>query len=77
MYDDLSGEALQREIDRAKAVNSVAHTIIKNAGTQIEAMKLREAIIENNGKGELPEMLIPKDTSSGRRLIEAQNEILD
>ena len=63
MNDELKGEDLDREISRAKAVNSVAHTIIENASTQIEAMKLQEAMLNNTGKGELPEMLLPKNTS--------------
>ena len=70
MNDELSEEKLNQEIRRAQAVNNVAKTIIQNGRTQIEAMKLREDIIKNAGKGQLPEMLLPKNTSTGKVLIE-------
>ena len=70
MNDELSEEKLNQEIRRAQAVNNVAKTIIQNGRTQIEAIKLREDIIKNAGKGQLPEMLLPKNTSTGKVLIE-------
>lgn len=62
MNDDLSPEELEREMKRAKAVDAVAHTIIDNASVQIEALKLRETLIENGCKESLPRMLLPKGT---------------
>ena len=70
MNDELTPEQLEKEIRRAQAVNNVAKTIIQNGRTQIEAMKLREEMLLNAGKGQLPEMLMPKNTSSGQVLIE-------
>ena len=70
MNDELTPEQLEKEIRRAQAVNNVAKTIIQNGRTQIEAMKLREEMLLNAGKGQLPEMLMPKNTSSGKVLIE-------
>jgi len=70
MNDELAPEQLEKEIRRAQAVNNVAKTIIQNGRTQIEAMKLREEMLLNAGKGQLPEMLMPKNTSSGKVLIE-------
>ena len=70
MNDELTPEQLEKEIRRAQAVNNVAKTIIQNGRTQIEAMKLREEMLLNTGKGQLPEMLMPKNTSSGKVLIE-------
>jgi len=70
MNDELEPEQLEKEIRRAQAVNNVAKTIIQNGRTQIEAMKLREEMLLNAGKGQLPEMLMPKNTSSGKVLIE-------
>ncbi|MCR5764786.1 MAG: hypothetical protein K6G09_02290 [Treponema sp.] len=73
MNEKMSAKELDREIKRAQAVNNVAKTIIQNGRTQIEAMKLREEIIKNAGKGQLPEMLLPKNTSTGKVLIEDAN----
>ena len=70
MNDELTPEQLEKEIRRAQAVNNVAKTIIQNGRTQIEALKLREEMLLNAGKGQLPEMLMPKNTSSGKVLIE-------
>lgn len=70
MNDELDDKKLNQEIKKAQAVNNIAKTIIQNGRTQIEAMKLREEIISNAGKGQLPEMLLPKNTSTGKVLIE-------
>lgn len=70
MNDELDDKKLNQEIKKANAINSIAKTIIQNGRTQIEAMKLREEIIGNAGKGQLPEMLLPKNTSTGKVLIE-------
>ena len=62
--DDLKGEALEREIRRADAVQKVAGAIIRNAAVQLSALKLQEDAVLNSGKTyELPEMLAPKNTS--------------
>ena len=39
--EDLKGEALANEIERSKAVNSVASQIISNAGLALKAEELR------------------------------------
>lgn len=66
MNDDLSPAQMKKEIERAKAVNAVASTIIENAGVQIEAMRLAQNLRKVNA--ELPEMLIPKNTSGRQKL---------
>jgi hypothetical protein len=70
LNDDMDEKKLNQEIKKAQAVNNIAKTIIQNGRTQIDAMKLREEIISNAGKGQLPEMLLPKNTSTGKVLIE-------
>jgi len=70
LNDDMDEKKLNQEIKKAQAINNIAKTIIQNGRTQIEAMKLREEIIGNAGKGQLPEMLLPKNTSTGTILIE-------
>jgi hypothetical protein len=70
MNDELDDKKLNQEIKKAQSINNIAKTIIQNGRTQIEAMKLREEIISNDGKGQLPEMLLPKNTSTGKVLIE-------
>lgn len=63
MDETKSPEEIALEIKRANAVTSVAQTLINNANTQLNAMRLAGKIDR-----ELPEMLAPKNTS-GRNLI--------
>jgi len=70
MNDELSEKEMDKQIKRAQAVNNIAKSIIQNGKTQIEALKLREEILGNAGKGELPEMLVPKNTSTGKYLTD-------
>ncbi|MFC3875396.1 hypothetical protein [Neisseria musculi] len=39
--EDIAGERLEQEISRAKAVNSVAESIVNNARVALEAEKLK------------------------------------
>lgn len=53
--EDLTGEELQEEITRAKAVSSVASQIIANASIVLEAKKLSED--KYDASVQLPKML--------------------
>jgi hypothetical protein len=53
--EDLKGEKLQEEINRAKSVTSVAHTIISNGALVLEGRKLLDDRMDANTK--LPKML--------------------
>ena len=53
--EELKGEALQEEISRAKAINSVAQQIIANGSLVLEAKKLNEDHM--NADLKLPKML--------------------
>jgi hypothetical protein len=61
--EDLSGEALQEEITRAKAITDVAQKIISNASVVLEAYD-RFGELGNNGntkrKGELSRLFLPE-----------------
>ena len=52
---ELKGEALQEEINRAKAVNEVASRIIANGSLVLQAKKLQDAT--NNADTVIPKML--------------------
>ncbi len=52
--EDLKGEALQEEINRAKAVNSVAAQIIANGNLVLDAKKAASEYVE---KENMPKML--------------------
>lgn len=54
--ENISGEKLHEEIERAKAVNEVASTIISNGKLVIEAVRTREEYLNGDSK-RLPEML--------------------
>jgi hypothetical protein len=53
--EELTGEKLQEEITRAKAINSVAQQIIANGSLVLEAKKLNEDRM--NADLKLPKML--------------------
>jgi len=53
--EELTGEKLQEEITRAKAINSVAQQIISNGSLVLEAKKLNED--KMNADLKIPKML--------------------
>lgn len=53
--EDLKGEALIEEINRAKAINSVASQIIANGSLVLEAKKLQDDHMD--AETNLPKML--------------------
>lgn len=53
--EDLAGEKLEEEINRSKAVTSVATTIIQNGSLVLEAQRLKGTFMNANTK--LPKML--------------------
>ncbi len=66
MDDELSPEELKKKLDIAKAATSIGAVIVKNAATQLSAMKM---ITDHNlHRNEVPELLLPKNTS-GRTLL--------
>ncbi len=44
--DDISVERLEQEISRAKAINSVAESIVNNARVALEAEKLKAEYVD-------------------------------
>ena len=54
--EDIKGEALQEEIERAKAVNQVSLQIITNGRLVLEAVKVKADYLSGGNK-EMPEML--------------------
>ena len=65
--EEITGEALQSEIQRAKAVSDVAKNIIENAKLALDATKLQ---VEYGGAGRakipLPPMLEGSGDAKGR-----------
>lgn len=53
--DDISDDELKKEVDRSKAMNSVAHTIVDNARVVLSAAKFMDDRINPNSK--LPRMI--------------------
>lgn len=53
----LSGDALQEEINRADSVTDIAKTIISNADLALKAAIARDEKISWKGRNDLPEML--------------------
>lgn len=53
--DDISDDELKKEVDRSKAMNSVAHTIVDNARVVLSAAKFMDDRIDPNSK--LPHMI--------------------
>ena len=61
--DDISDDELKKEVDRSKAMNSVAHTIVDNARVVLSAAKFMDDRVDPNS--ELPHMIgveAPDDT---------------
>ena len=54
--EDLKGDALQEEIERAKAINQVATQIVNNGKLVLDGIKAKEDYFSGNGK-KMPEML--------------------
>lgn len=54
--EDLTGEKLQEEIERAKAVNSVAQQVIANGNLVLQAKKIQAETLGRD-KTEIPKML--------------------
>ena len=54
--DDISDDELKKEVDRSKAMNSVAHTIVDNARVVLSAAKFMDNRIDPNS--ELPHMIV-------------------
>lgn len=57
--DDLDGEALQKEIDRAKAMEGIASQIVANAKVTLEIAKAADTFYEY--KPTIPRMLLGVD----------------
>lgn len=53
--DDISDDELKKEVDRSKAMNSVAHAIVDNARVVLSAAKFMDDRIDPNSK--LPHMI--------------------
>lgn len=53
--EDLKGDDLQQELQRSKAVSSVAQNIINNGSLVLEAQKFRDEALNTNV--ELPRLL--------------------
>lgn len=56
--EELSGEKLQREIERSKAVSGIAKDIVGNAKVVLDAQKA--AWEWNKTSGDMPTMLVGK-----------------
>lgn len=54
---NLAGEALEQELDRSKAVTSVAGQAISNANTMIRGWELKQAMSEGNAASSAPRLL--------------------
>jgi len=53
--EELKGEALQEEISRARAINSVAAQVIANGSLVLDALKIRDNRMDSESV--LPKML--------------------
>ena len=53
--DDISDDELKKEVDRSKAMNSVAHTIVDNARVVLDATKFMDSRTDLNSN--LPHMI--------------------
>lgn len=53
--DDISDDELKKEVDRSKAMNSVAHTIVDNARVVLDATKFMDSRTDLNSN--LPYMI--------------------
>lgn len=54
--ESLTGEELEKEIKRSKAVTTVSHTIIENANTILQAQEFMQTF-----KTDVPDLLQLKD----------------
>ena len=52
--EELTGEELDKEIERARAISTVSSQVIKNAGLILDAMKFKD---DKLSAEELPKML--------------------
>lgn len=57
--DDLEGDALQQEIDRAKAMEGIASQIVANAKVTLEIAKTADTFYDRQPK--IPRMLLGVD----------------
>lgn len=60
--DDISDDELKKEVDRSKAMNSVAHTIVDNARVVLDASKFMDS--RTDLRSNLPHMIgveVPHD----------------
>lgn len=55
--EDLKGEELQEEMERAKSISNVAKTIIENASLVLDAQKAFNVQDKLNANAVLPKML--------------------
>ena len=53
----MNGENGQKEIQRAKAIASIGQTIINNANTMLETVKVLDDYGYNGSTGEIPKLL--------------------
>lgn len=61
--EGLSGEKLQMEIERSKAITDVAKTVVSNASLQLSAIKLK-AEYQGLKDGDIPNQISgPRSTS--------------
>lgn len=55
--EDLTGEALDIEMKRAKAISQVANNIINNASVMLEAQKHKDEYYGSTNRDDIPEIL--------------------
>lgn len=55
--EDLTGEDLEVELKRAKAISQVANNIINNASVMLEAQKHKDEYYGSTSKEGIPEIL--------------------
>lgn len=55
--EDLTGDALETELKRAKAVSQVASNIISNASVMLDAQKHKDEYYGSNNNKDIPEIL--------------------
>ncbi len=58
--DDLTGDKLAQEIDRATAMNSVAKVIVSNASLALQGAKFKAEYAGTKAAKDMPEMLEDK-----------------
>jgi len=55
--EDLSGDELESELKRAKAISSVANNIINNASVMLEAQKHKDEYYGSKSQDDIPAIL--------------------